>query len=694
MAEQLNYQINVGGNASESIGSLKKQLREAQNEVVALSDKFGATSEQAVLAAKRAAELKDRIGDAKALTDAFNPDQKFRALSASLSGVAGGFAALQGAIGLFGAESQQLEKQLLKVQSALALSQGLEAIGNSIDSFKNLKTVAADAFKAIRAGIGSTGIGLLVVALGTIVAYWDDIKGAISGVTEEQKNLNAQSQKNLEAQQEKLSAIDGQSNQLKLQGKSEKEILQLKLKQTDEAIKAAEVNLQNAKNTKNAQVEVTKRNYEITKGLLNFLSLPITSILAAADALGQALGKNWNLREQFTGGVAKLLFDPAEVAAEGDKAIKEAENVLNGLKEKRAGAELQIRDINKQANANSKKNAEERAKLEAEADAVIAEVRKQKLSERQQEELEALAKLNERKKKLEAAGRKDFKEVEEAYRLDLESISQKYNNRGVDTTVAFYNRVLEAVKAFQKKKEEAEKVDFERGLETQSINAITIQDRRLAELAALENEYKQKEELAKKNFESLEALTKLYKAKENAINKKFNEEQAKDDEAKKLMKIKNLNDTASLLGQLSGLFGQQTAANKAFTLAQIGVDTASAISSLTAKSEQNPANGVTFGAAGAIQFATGLIRILANIKKAKDLLFSSSKTSIPTVSASAPSTGIAPVIPQQPQAITTNISQASINALGNSALKAYVLETDVTTNQRRMAAIRQRARFG
>jgi len=48
-------------------------------------------------AAKRASELKDRIGDAKALTDAFNPDAKFKALTASLSGVAGGFAAAQGA---------------------------------------------------------------------------------------------------------------------------------------------------------------------------------------------------------------------------------------------------------------------------------------------------------------------------------------------------------------------------------------------------------------------------------------------------------------------------------------------------------------------------------------------------------------------------------------------------------------------
>jgi uncharacterized coiled-coil DUF342 family protein len=61
MSEQLNYNINVTGNASESVGSLKKQLREAQNEVAALSDKFGATSKEAIEAAKRAAELRDRI---------------------------------------------------------------------------------------------------------------------------------------------------------------------------------------------------------------------------------------------------------------------------------------------------------------------------------------------------------------------------------------------------------------------------------------------------------------------------------------------------------------------------------------------------------------------------------------------------------------------------------------------------------
>jgi len=168
---------------NETVGSLKKQMREAQNEVAALSDKFGATSKEAIAAAKRAAELKDRIGDAKALTDAFNPDAKFKALSSSLSGVAGGFSAVQGAIGLFGKESKEVEKQLLRVQSALALSQGLQSIGESIDSFKQLgaviKTQVVTAFSTLRGAIIATGVGALAIALGLIVTNFDKVKKAV-----------------------------------------------------------------------------------------------------------------------------------------------------------------------------------------------------------------------------------------------------------------------------------------------------------------------------------------------------------------------------------------------------------------------------------------------------------------------------------------------------------------------------------
>lgn len=179
MAENLNLNVNINTTGAEgSIGSLKKQLREAQAEVVSLSDKFGATSQEAINAAKKAAELRDRIGDAKALTDAYNPDAKFKALTAALSGVAGGFGAVQGAMALFGKESEDVQKTLLKVQSAMALSQGLNQVGESIDAFKNLATQikgnVINAFSTLRGAIIATGVGALAVAIGLLVANWNE----------------------------------------------------------------------------------------------------------------------------------------------------------------------------------------------------------------------------------------------------------------------------------------------------------------------------------------------------------------------------------------------------------------------------------------------------------------------------------------------------------------------------------------
>lgn len=136
MAEKKTIELDIQSN----LGSLKSQLREAQAEVAAMADKFGATSKEATDAAKKAAKLKDAIGDAKDLTDAFNPDAKFGALTKSLGGAMDGFQAVQGAMGLFGTESEAVEKTLLKVQSAMALSQGVQGVMESVDSFKTLIT--------------------------------------------------------------------------------------------------------------------------------------------------------------------------------------------------------------------------------------------------------------------------------------------------------------------------------------------------------------------------------------------------------------------------------------------------------------------------------------------------------------------------------------------------------------------------
>jgi hypothetical protein len=223
MAEEIvGLKIQVdGSDVGKSVGSLKQQLREAQGEVNALSEKFGATSKEAINAAKRAAELKDAIGDAKALTDAYNPDAKFKAFGAALQGVVGGFSAVQGAIGLFGVESKEVEQTLLKVQSAMALSQGLDSILEAKDSFANLGTqiknstafvklnelankaaagamkifgvaveTTSTSFKVLKGAIAATGIGLLVVAVGELVNAFQNYQSAAEKAKKAQDELN------------------------------------------------------------------------------------------------------------------------------------------------------------------------------------------------------------------------------------------------------------------------------------------------------------------------------------------------------------------------------------------------------------------------------------------------------------------------------------------------------------------------
>jgi chromosome segregation ATPase len=188
MAEKKIIELEVKNN----LGSLKSQLREAQAEVAKLSEQFGVTSKEAANAAKRAAELKDQIEDAKALTDAFNPDAKFKALSSSLGGVASGFAAYQGALGLVGVESKKVEEQLLKVQSAMALAEGLQALGGAKDSFIQLASVVKNqvvaAFATLKGALIATGIGALVVTIGFLLPK---IMEWIDGTKELERRQNA-----------------------------------------------------------------------------------------------------------------------------------------------------------------------------------------------------------------------------------------------------------------------------------------------------------------------------------------------------------------------------------------------------------------------------------------------------------------------------------------------------------------------
>jgi hypothetical protein len=283
-------------------------------------------------------------------------------LGGALGGVTAGFSLAQGAMGAFGVESEDLEKQLLKVQSAMAIADGVRGFREAIPSIKAFGT-------AMKAAIGSTGIGLLVVALGTVAAYWNDIKSAVGGVSDEQSKLNAKTDANVLAQQAKYDAISGQDNILKLQGKSERDILKIKQTQIQAVIKATEAQLVNQEATKKAQVDAAKRNQSILSGILTFLTAPLQLLLGTVDMVGKALGKDFNLREGLNKSITSLVFDPKQVAEEGDKVIDETKTKLAQLKNEAAGFTLALNEINKPAEKvvkDSGKKAVEEAKKEVE----------------------------------------------------------------------------------------------------------------------------------------------------------------------------------------------------------------------------------------------------------------------------------------------------------------------------------------
>lgn len=337
MAEKKVIELEV---KTESFKPLKAQLREAQQLVTELSEKFGATSQEAIQAAKRAAELKDAIADAKDLTDAFNPDAKFNALSNSIGGVLNGFQAYEGALGLIGVESEALQETLLKVQSAMALSQGLQGIGESIDSFKQLGGVVKNAFGAMTTASKAfiaTGVGLVIAAVAYAI---NEMSAAAESAAAEMENLEKATESlndELEFSTKQLTDYSRKAiADAKLRGATEKELLDIELDAAQKSIDARWKNASerikaNAKirDNENASTEqIKKANAEIFKAEQEKLELKReASVLSSEFALkekelaDEEIAKN---KER-----AKAVADAAKEALEKRKEKWEKEKELS-----------------------------------------------------------------------------------------------------------------------------------------------------------------------------------------------------------------------------------------------------------------------------------------------------------------------------------------------------------------------------
>ena len=340
-------------------------------------------------------------------------------LGGALQGVTSAFAGVQGAMALTGNQSEELEQALLKVQGAMALAEGVRGIREGAVAFKAMGMSAKIALSGIRTGIAATGIGVLLLALGAVVAYWDDITSAISGVSSEQEKLNAQAQANLDIQQQKLDSIGGQENILKLQGKSERDILKMKIAQTDEVIKATENQIAQNDITAKAQIAASQRNRDILAGIIKFIQMPLSILLSSIDAVGEALGQNFGLAKGFDDLInkgASLIFDPEGEKKKAEETRKESLKALEKLKNDRAGMQLSIKNIDAQAAKDAQAKQKETNDKEI---------------EKAKEKADALERIRQGEIDTEAERRaEELKQVQKQY-AELIAEAEKY---GQDTT--------------------------------------------------------------------------------------------------------------------------------------------------------------------------------------------------------------------------------------------------------------------
>jgi len=202
-----NAAVSAG---NEQYKTFKTQLREANQELQKSIQLYGETSEETIKAAKAVAGLKDQMGFAKDLADNFNPDQKMKALGAATQVAGTGLQGVTAGMALFGGESADTQKQLLKVQAAMAFSDAISQMSNLGDQWQLLKaTISASSvatkanaaatgtaamiqnlftgsvntssagFKGLKLAIAGTGIGLLVVGLALVITNFSKIKDVV-----------------------------------------------------------------------------------------------------------------------------------------------------------------------------------------------------------------------------------------------------------------------------------------------------------------------------------------------------------------------------------------------------------------------------------------------------------------------------------------------------------------------------------
>ena len=671
---------------------LRLQLREATEGLQLARQRFGEFSDEAIEASKKVADIKGEIDAANESALLFDPGSRFQALTTAASTAAGGIAAAQGALALFGGESEEVEKALLRVQGALALSQGLSQLKDLGKVGEQLKIT----FRGVTAGMSNfrkaliaTGVGALVTALGLLIANFDTVKKVLF-------NLFPSLSKFTDFIGGMITAV---TDFVGITNKAERELEQLSKAnaRANEDIEAR-IKLLTAQGGK--ETEIYNLRKQQTEDELNFLR---QSLKTKGELTDEELKRFRELKN--TQIVEEAAFRKQQEEAEKKAAEKSA--------------------------ADFKANAEKRK----EAQKILDDARNSSLDKQQQEEIAIENAYAEKSLKLKEAGVKDDGSLEEARQRDLQAIRDKYAKEQEaqekdfqDTLNALRTKTrLDGIKDENEKAREQILLDFEQQkqdvldnekLKAEQKTALLLElgqqeqmaldtlqqgiDEKNAEKQLMELDRQMKEgelsfQIQRDLVDQKEALLREQFANGLIEEAKYNESVKANSEARKAIdkaeydfKISQAQAASQLLGNLSAIAGRQTAAGKALGISQALINTYVGVTeAIKAKSVlPSPFDVISKVASVATILATGLKAVKAITAVQVPGGGGGGGISAPDISASAPSTGTS--VPTLGSSPVTSIAAVMQN---QPPVRAFVVESEVTGTQKRVADIERRAGF-
>ncbi len=391
--------------------SLRSELRRLKQQLAELPE----GSEEFNKVAKRAGEVSDSIGDISARVKNLGSDTKnIDAVVGGVQALSGAFSIASSASALLGTENKDLQETMLKVESAIGLTVGIQSVANALQKETalsiGLATVATKiqtaaqvvyatvigtttgALKALRIALVSTGVGALVVGLGLLISAMDestesteDQDEALQRLTETQKRYN-------ESLKSELSGIE-QSTQrrllkAKIVGKSEAELRQIEKEGEQERANAFDAELN--------RIDKELQNRKLSNKAYQQLLAERNKI---ADESLQLASSRDNAQLEFEASLADKRREAQKKASEEAKAKREQER-----KEERDSLNANAKELQDARDKIEAERQKKEADLKAKAKEIqdrIAEENKPELSEREaleakyQMEYDLLTKANE-----------------------------------------------------------------------------------------------------------------------------------------------------------------------------------------------------------------------------------------------------------------------------------------------------------